>query len=36
MSQDYIPQTLELALQAQWAETGRFAVQPDNTREKFY
>lgn len=36
MSQEYTPQTLELALQAQWANTGRFAVQPDNTREKFY
>ena len=36
MSQEYTPQTLELALQAQWADTGRFAVQPDTTREKFY
>ena len=29
MSQEYTPQTLELALQAEWAESGRFAVQPD-------
>ncbi|MAA84296.1 MAG: leucine--tRNA ligase [Halieaceae bacterium] len=36
MSQEYTPQTLELALQAQWADTGRFAVQPDTAREKFY
>ena len=36
MSQEYTPQTLELALQAQWADTGRFAVKPDTTREKFY
>ena len=30
MSQEYTPQTLELALQAQWADTGRFAVKPDD------
>ena len=36
MSQEYSPQTLELALQAEWAESGRFAVQPDEAREKFY
>jgi len=36
MSQEYTPQTLELALQAEWAESGRFAVQPDEAREKFY
>ena len=36
MSQEYTPQTLELALQAKWAESGRFAVQPDEAREKFY
>ena len=36
MSQEYTPQTLELALQADWAEAGRFAVQPDEAREKFY
>jgi len=36
MSQEYTPQTLEVALQADWAKTGRFAVQPDNAREKFY
>ena len=36
MSQEYTPQTLELELQAEWAESGRFAVQPDETREKFY
>ena len=36
MNQEYAPQTLELALQAEWAESGRFAVQADDTREKFY
>jgi leucyl-tRNA synthetase len=36
MSQEYTPQTLELELQAEWAESGRFAVQPDETRDKFY
>ena len=36
MSQEYTPQTLELALQAEWAESGRFAVLPDEAREKFY
>ena len=36
MSQEYTPQTLELALQAEWAESGRFAVHPDEAREKFY
>jgi leucyl-tRNA synthetase len=36
MSQEYTPQTLELALQAEWAESGRFAVQPEEAREKFY
>ena len=36
MGQEYKPQTLELALQADWAEAGRFAVQPDEAREKFY
>jgi leucyl-tRNA synthetase len=36
MSQEYTPQTLELALQAEWAESRRFAVQPDDAREKFY
>ena len=36
MSQEYTPQTLEVALQAEWAESGRFAVQPDEAREKFY
>ena len=36
MSQEYTPQTLELELQAEWAESGRFAVHPDETREKFY
>ena len=36
MSQEYTPQTLELALQADWAEAGRFAVHPDEAREKFY
>ena len=36
MSQEYTPQTLELELQAEWAESGRFAVQPDGTRDKFY
>ena len=36
MSQEYTPQTLEVALQADWAKSGRFAVQPDNAREKFY
>ena len=36
MSQEYSPQTLELALQAEWAESGRFAVQPEEAREKFY
>ena len=36
MSQEYTPQTLELALQAEWAESARFAVQPDEAREKFY
>ena len=36
MSQEYTPQTLELELQTEWAESGRFAVHPDETREKFY
>lgn len=36
MNQEYAPQTLELALQAEWATSGRFAVQADDTREKFY
>ena len=36
MSQEYTPQTLELELQAEWAESGRFAVQPDETQDKFY
>ena len=36
MSQEYTPQTLEVALQAEWAESGRFAVQPDETQDKFY
>jgi leucyl-tRNA synthetase len=36
MSQEYTPQTLELELQAEWAESGRFAVQPDKTQDKFY
>ena len=36
MSQEYTPQTLELELQAEWAESGRFAVQPDEARDKFY
>ena len=36
MSQEYTPQTLELALQAEWAESSRFAVEPDEAREKFY
>ena len=36
MSQEYTPQTLELELQAEWAESGRFAVQPDEAQDKFY
>ena len=36
MSPEYTPQTLELELQAEWAESGRFAVNPDEAREKFY
>ena len=36
MSQEYTPQTLEVALQAEWAESGRFAVQPEETQDKFY
>ena len=36
MTQDYSPQTLELSLQAEWAESGRFAVHSDESREKFY
>lgn len=36
MSQEYQPQTLEPALQTEWAENNRFAVYPDDTREKFY
>ena len=36
MNQEYAPQTLELALQAEWASSGRFTVQADDTREKFY
>ena len=36
MSQEYTPQSLEIALQKAWAETGRFVVKRDNTREKFY
>ena len=36
MNQEYAPQTLELALQAEWAASGRFTVQADDTREKFY
>ncbi|MBM29166.1 MAG: leucine--tRNA ligase [Halieaceae bacterium] len=36
MTQDYTPQTLELSLQAEWAESGRFTVHSDESREKFY
>ena len=36
MTQDYTPQTLELSLQVEWAESGRFAVHSDESREKFY
>ena len=36
MSQEYQPQTLEQTLQTEWAESNRFAVQPDDSREKFY
>ena len=36
MSQEYTPQIMELELQAERAESGRFAVQPDETRDKFY
>jgi len=36
MSQEYTPQSLEIALQQAWAETRRFAVKRDDTREKFY
>ena len=36
MSAEYTPQTLEQALQADWAEARRFAAQPDEAREKFY
>ena len=36
MSQEYTPQIMELELQAEWAESGRFAVQPDEARDKFY
>ena len=36
MSQEYTPQSLEIALQQAWAETGRFTVKRDDTREKFY
>jgi len=36
MNQEYAPRTLELALQAEWAASGRFTVQADDTREKFY
>ncbi len=36
MSQEYQPQTLEQTLQAEWAQSNRFAVHPDDSREKFY
>ena len=36
MSQEYQPQALEQTLQNEWAESNRFAVYPDDTREKFY
>ena len=36
MTQDYTPQTLEMSLQAEWAESGRFTVHSDESREKFY
>ncbi|MEK9533966.1 MAG: leucine--tRNA ligase [Halieaceae bacterium] len=36
MSQEYTPQSLEVALQKEWAEAGRFSVSPDDAREKFY
>ena len=36
MSQEYQPQTLEPTLQAEWAQSNRFAVSADDTREKFY
>jgi leucyl-tRNA synthetase len=36
MSQEYQPQALEQTLQTEWAESDRFAVYPDDTREKFY
>ena len=35
MSQEYTPQSLEVALQKEWAETGRFSVSPDDAREIF-
>ncbi|MEK9920456.1 MAG: leucine--tRNA ligase [Luminiphilus sp.] len=36
MSQEYQPQTLEPTLQAEWAQSNRFAVSADDTRDKFY
>ena len=36
MSQEYEPQSLERDLQNQWLQTNRYAVQPDDQREKFY
>jgi leucyl-tRNA synthetase len=36
MDQHYNPQTLEKAAQEQWLANGSFAVQQDDTREKFY
>ncbi|MDG2460202.1 MAG: leucine--tRNA ligase [Luminiphilus sp.] len=36
MSQEYTPQTLEVTLQKEWSQTGRFTVQQDDAREKFY
>ena len=36
MSQEYEPQSLERDLQHQWLQNNRYAVQPDDQREKFY
>jgi len=36
MDQHYNPQALELAAQEYWLNNNSFAVQPDDSREKFY
>ena len=36
MNQEYSPEHIELAVQAQWAESGAYTAKRDDNREKFY